>query len=97
MLGANRPLLGFWGTQTENLVKSLGVVAANRTCVPEGEQGTPAEDQKMSAGAVVGIIFGSLFGLTCLSACTFLGVHLGMEEHKKRKDRVVELQPAPPT
>jgi len=74
-LGADRPLLGFWGTATEYLITSLGVVGADGSCIPI--PGLHDSSDTLSTGGIVGIIFGSLFFSTCVGALIFVGIKMG--------------------
>ena len=68
-------MLGFWGTATEFLVTSLGVVGAEASCIPI--PGLHDTSDSLSTGGIVGIIFGSLFFTTCVGALAYVGVKTG--------------------
>lgn len=76
LLGASRPLLGFWGTATDKLVSSLGVVGADASCIPiPGLYDTTSDS--LSTGGIVGITFGSLAFATIVGAIVFVCFKLG--------------------
>jgi len=82
------PTIGFWGTSTDNLITGLGIVAANSTCVPDGNLPTTTEvSSGLSTGGIVGIIFGCLFGVTCIGALSFVGAKMGCKNCKKPEEQ----------
>jgi hypothetical protein len=62
------PLLGFWGTATQNIINSLGTVAVNTTCVPPFEPPGSSDDESERAGNIVAIVFGTLLGIALIIA-----------------------------
>ena len=77
LMGPDRPLLGFWGKATDDLISSLGVVGADKNCIPIPGLHDSSSDS-LSTGGIVGITFGSLAFATIVGAIVFVCIKLGL-------------------